>query len=119
MTPVVSVEAADRNGFRCDAIFVVGRDRAKLGWFWRHVRISAQSGRFLVSIVNPDEGGPVFVGEDRLLASDFRFYIPYGSSAVHAASNETIASMVESETKDEIASSPESVYTSTLSRMRL
>lgn len=53
------------------AIFIVGRDRAKLGWFWRHVRISAQSGRFLGSIVNPDTGRPVFVGEDRLLASDF------------------------------------------------
>ena len=53
------------------AIFVVGRDRAKLGWFWRHVLTTAQSGRFLGSIVNPDTGRPVLVGENRLLASDF------------------------------------------------
>jgi superfamily II DNA or RNA helicase len=53
------------------AIFVVGRDRAKLGWFWRHARTMARSGRFLGSIVNPDTGRPVFAGEKRLLASDF------------------------------------------------
>lgn len=53
------------------ALFIVGRDRAKLGWFWRHVYEVAQCGRYQGSVVNPDTGCPVYVGEDRLLASDF------------------------------------------------
>jgi hypothetical protein len=53
------------------ALFIVGRDRAKLGWFWRHAYEVAQCGRYQGSVVNPDTGCPVYVGEDRLLASDF------------------------------------------------
>jgi hypothetical protein len=53
------------------ALFVVGRDRSKLGWFWRHAYEVAQCGRYQGSVVNPDTGCPVYVGDDRLLASDF------------------------------------------------
>ena len=53
------------------ALFIVGRDRSKLGWFWRHAYEVAQCGRYQGSVVNPDTGCPVYVGDDRLLASDF------------------------------------------------
>jgi len=56
------------------AVFVVGRDRAKLGYFWRHAYQVARCGRFQGSVVNPDSGCPVYLGEDgeRLLAMDFK-----------------------------------------------
>ena len=54
------------------ALFVLGRDRAKLGWFWRHAYEVARCGRYQGSVVNPDTGRPVYVGDDRLLASDFQ-----------------------------------------------
>ena len=60
----------------CDssAIFVVGRDRAKLGYFWRHAYQIARCGRYQGSVVNPDSGAPVYLGTEgeRLLAMDFK-----------------------------------------------
>ena len=58
----------------CSTVFVVGRDRAKLGYFWRHAYRVAQCGRYQGSIVNPDSGAPVYLGEggERLLAMDFK-----------------------------------------------
>ena len=58
----------------CPSVFVIGRDRAKLGFFWRHAYHIARSGRYQGSLVNPDSGEPVFLGEDgeRLLAMDFK-----------------------------------------------
>jgi hypothetical protein len=55
-------------------MFVVGRDRAKLGYFWRHAYQVARCGRYQGSVVNPDSGSPVYLGEDgeRLLAMDFK-----------------------------------------------
>lgn len=53
------------------ALMIVGRDRSKLGWFWRHAHTTARSGPFLGSTVNPDTRRPVYVGENRLVASDF------------------------------------------------
>ena len=38
------------------ALFVVGRDRAKLGYFWRHAYQVARCGRYQGSVVNPDSG---------------------------------------------------------------
>src|SRR5262249_46783787 len=35
------------------ALFIVGRDRAKLGYFWRHAYRLPQSGRFRGCVVNP------------------------------------------------------------------
>jgi len=53
------------------ALLIAGKDRAKLGWFWRHAYATAKSGPCLGSTVNPDTGRPVYVGEKRLVASDF------------------------------------------------
>jgi hypothetical protein len=54
------------------ALFVVGRDKGKLSHFWRHAYQMAQSGRYLGSVVNPDTGMRVEMGERWLIASDFR-----------------------------------------------
>ena len=56
------------------AIFVVGRDRAKLGNFWRHAYQVARCGRYQGSVVNPDSGCPVYLGTEgeRLLEMDFK-----------------------------------------------
>ena len=54
------------------ALFVVGRDKGKLSHFWRHAYQMARSGRYLGSVVNPDTGMRVELGERWLIASDFR-----------------------------------------------
>jgi len=56
------------------ALFVLGRDRGKLTYFWRHAFGIARCGRYQGCVVNPDSGCPIYLGEDgeRLLAADFR-----------------------------------------------
>ncbi len=54
------------------AIFVVSRERAKLGYFWRHAYQVARSGPFLGNVVNADTGRPVIAGEDQLRRADFK-----------------------------------------------
>ena len=56
------------------ALFVVGRDRGKLSYFWRHAYALARSGRYQGSVINADSGAPVYIGEDgeRLLRDDFK-----------------------------------------------
>jgi len=54
------------------ALFVVGRDKGKLSHFWRHAYQTKRSGRYLGSVVNPDTGVRVELGERWLIASDFR-----------------------------------------------
>jgi hypothetical protein len=56
------------------SLFVVGRDRAKLGYFWRHAYQIAHCGRYQGSVVNPDSGSPIYLGSEgeRLLAMDFK-----------------------------------------------
>ncbi|HLJ90058.1 MAG TPA: helicase-related protein [Candidatus Angelobacter sp.] len=53
------------------SLFIVGRERAKLGYFWRHAYEVAASGNYLGSVVNPESGQPIVTNEQRLLASDF------------------------------------------------
>jgi SNF2 family DNA or RNA helicase len=54
------------------SLFVVSRERAKLGYFWRHAYATPRSGRFNGSVLNPDTGRPVILGEDQLRRADFR-----------------------------------------------
>ncbi|HEV2314761.1 MAG TPA: helicase-related protein [Candidatus Acidoferrales bacterium] len=56
------------------ALFIVGRERGKLSYFWRHAYGHAQCGRYQGSVVNPDTGCPIYLGEDgeRLLSADFK-----------------------------------------------
>ena len=55
-------------------LFIVGRDRGKLSYFWRHAHGLARCGRYQGSVVNPDTGCPIYLGEDgeRLLSADFK-----------------------------------------------
>ena len=56
------------------ALFIVGRDRGKLSYFWRHAHAMAACGRYQGSVINPDTGCPIYLGEDgqRLLSVDFK-----------------------------------------------
>jgi hypothetical protein len=56
------------------ALFIVGRDRGKLSYFWRHAYAFARCGRYQGSVVNADSGCPVYLSEDgeRLLSDDFK-----------------------------------------------
>jgi superfamily II DNA or RNA helicase len=53
------------------AVFIVGRERAKLGYFWRHAYSVPRSGPYNGCIINPETGRPVIVDDKRLLAVDF------------------------------------------------
>jgi hypothetical protein len=48
------------------ALFIVGRERAKLGYFWRHAYRVPRSGPYLGCVVNSETGKPVEWGESRL-----------------------------------------------------
>ncbi len=52
------------------ALFIVGRDRGKLSYFWRHAYGLARCGRYQGSVVNADSGCPIYLNEDgeRLLS---------------------------------------------------
>ena len=52
------------------SVFIVGRDRAKLGYFWRPAYQVPQSGSCQGIPVNADTGEPVYRGDERLMASD-------------------------------------------------
>jgi superfamily II DNA or RNA helicase len=52
-------------------LFIVGRERAKLGYFWRHAFRIPRSGRYLGCVVNSDTGAPVVTDSGRLTAVDF------------------------------------------------
>src|SRR5229473_4254154 len=56
------------------ALFIVGRDRGKLSYFWRHAYTLPTCGRYQGSVVNADTGCPIYVGDDgqRLLSIDFK-----------------------------------------------
>ena len=53
------------------SLFIVGRERAKLGYFWRHAYHIARSGRFLGCVVNCETGKPVIADSGRLTTADF------------------------------------------------
>jgi len=56
----------------CPAVFIVGRDRAKLSYHWRHAFSTPRSGPFNGAVVNPDTGRPVLTADDQLRRADFR-----------------------------------------------
>jgi superfamily II DNA or RNA helicase len=53
------------------SFLIVGRERAKLGYFWRHAYRVPRSGPYLGCVVNCDTGKPVFINESRLTVADF------------------------------------------------
>src|SRR5437660_6710950 len=53
------------------SLFIVGRERAKLGYFWRHAYRVPRSGPYLGCVVNSDTGKPVIVDSGRLTTAEF------------------------------------------------
>ena len=53
------------------SLFIVGRERAKLGYFWRHAYRIPRSGPYVGCVVNSDTGKPVIVDDSRLTAGEF------------------------------------------------
>ncbi len=54
------------------ALFIVGREKAKLGYFWRHAYVVARSGPYRGWLVNAETGKPVMLDDQRLTSADFR-----------------------------------------------
>jgi hypothetical protein len=50
---------------------ICGRDRAKLGAFWRHSYQIARCGDYNGAVINPDSGRPIVFDDERLLRDDF------------------------------------------------
>jgi hypothetical protein len=53
------------------SLFIVGRERAKLGYFWRHAYRVPRSGPYLGCAVNSDTGKPVMVNDSRVMVAEF------------------------------------------------
>jgi superfamily II DNA or RNA helicase len=53
------------------SLFIVGRERAKLGYYWRHAYCVPRSGSYFGCVVNSDTGRPVMVNESRLTLAEF------------------------------------------------
>jgi SNF2 family DNA or RNA helicase len=53
-------------------LLLTSRERGKLGYFWRHTYSTPRSGPYLGSVVNPDTGRPVIVGDDQIRRADFK-----------------------------------------------
>jgi len=53
------------------AIFCIGREKAKLSYFWKHCYGRSRSGRYLGALTNPDTGRPVETDGVRLTVTDF------------------------------------------------
>lgn len=56
------------------ALFVVGRERGKLSYFWKHAFRVARCGRYRGSVINSDSGCPIYLGDkdERVLSADFK-----------------------------------------------
>ena len=53
------------------AIFCIGREKAKLSYFWKHCYGRSRSGRYLGGLTNPDTGSPIETDGVRLTITDF------------------------------------------------
>src|SRR5271166_2166452 len=53
------------------SIFVFGRERAKLGYFWKHVYLKGRAGKHLGLVLNPDTSKPISTDDEFLDVRDF------------------------------------------------
>jgi superfamily II DNA or RNA helicase len=74
-TSLAELRRLGRRGWRSlcpgTTIFCIGREKAKLSYFWKHCYGKSRSGRYLGSLTNPDTGCPVETDGVRLGAIDF------------------------------------------------
>jgi hypothetical protein len=75
-TSLAELRRLGRRGWRklCPGttIFCIGREKAKLSYFWKHCYGKSRSGRYLGSLTNPDTGCPVETDGVRLERNRFR-----------------------------------------------
>src|ERR1039458_3538444 len=68
-TSLAELRRLGRNGWRklCPGttIFIFGRERAKLGYFWKHVSLKARAGKHLGLVLNPDTSKPISTDDER------------------------------------------------------
>ena len=53
------------------SIFIFGRERAKLGYFWKHVYLKGRAGKHLGLVLNPDTSKPISTDDEFLDVRDF------------------------------------------------
>ncbi|MGB8886421.1 MAG: tyrosine-type recombinase/integrase [Candidatus Korobacteraceae bacterium] len=74
-TSLSELRRLSRDGWRklCpqSSIFCMGRDKAKLSYFWTHCHVRSRSGKYLGALTNPDTGCPIETDGVRLTATDF------------------------------------------------
>jgi hypothetical protein len=74
-TSLTELRRLGRKGWRklCpeSAIFCIGREKAKLSYFWKHCYGRSRSGRYLGALTNPDTGCPIETDGVRLTPVDF------------------------------------------------
>ena len=74
-TTLAELRRLGRDGWRklCpeSAIFCMGREKAKLSYFWKHCYGKSRSGKFLGALTNPDTGCPIETDGMRLSVPDF------------------------------------------------
>ena len=74
-TPLSELRRLGRKDWRrlCPetAIFCIGREKAKLSYFWKHCYGMSRSGRYLGALTNPDTGSPIETDGVRLTPIDF------------------------------------------------
>jgi superfamily II DNA or RNA helicase len=54
-----------------NSIFCLGREKAKLSYFWKHCYGRSRSGKYLGALTNPDTGCPIETDGIRLTVPDF------------------------------------------------
>ena len=60
-----------RRSVRDSSIFIFGRERAKLGYFWKHVYQKGRAGKHLGLVLNPDTSKPISTDDEFLDVRDF------------------------------------------------
>ena len=74
-TSLSELRRLGRSGWRklCPgtSIFCIGREKAKLSYFWKHCYGRSRSGKYQGALVNPDTGCPIETDGVRLTALDF------------------------------------------------
>ncbi len=74
-TSLAELRRLGRKGWRrlcpSSTVFCIGREKAKLSYFWKHCYAKSRSGRYRGSVINSDTGAPVETDGTRLTAPDF------------------------------------------------
>jgi superfamily II DNA or RNA helicase len=74
-TALSEMRRLGRRGWRklcpSTAVFCIGREKAKLSYFWKHCFAKSRSGRYGGSVINPDTGSPIETDGTRLTVMDF------------------------------------------------